>query len=72
MQDENQALQNSTARVRHLVLKGSNEMSSLSKLLSSVMDLIEGCVNAAATNEVHWGARLVLTAALSQFLELEA
>jgi hypothetical protein len=54
------------------VLKGSNEMSSLAKSLSSVMDLIEGCINAAATNEVHWGARLVLTAALSQFLELEA
>jgi hypothetical protein len=71
MQDEHRALQNSTTRVWDLVLKGSNEASSLAVSLSSATDLIEGCVNVEAANGVYWGAQLALTAALSHFPELE-
>jgi hypothetical protein len=38
-------------------------------MLFSTADLIEDCVDAAATNGVHWGG--VLTVALSHFPELE-
>jgi hypothetical protein len=51
---ELRALQNFATQVRHLVLKGSDETSSLS-LVSSTMDLIEGRLDVAATNGVHWG-----------------
>jgi hypothetical protein len=39
-------------------------------MLSSTADLIEDCVDAAATNGVHWGGG-VLTVALSHFPEIE-
>jgi hypothetical protein len=52
---ELRALQSSTTRVRHLVLRGSDETSSLATSLSSAADLIEGRINVAATNGVHWG-----------------
>jgi hypothetical protein len=78
MQDEHweaaiklMALQDSATRVWDLVLKGSNEVSSLVASLSSATDLNKGRVDAAAANGVHWGARLVLHAALSHFPELE-
>jgi hypothetical protein len=46
-------------------------MPSLAVALSLSTELIKGHVNAAAINGVHWGARLVLTAVLSHFPELE-
>jgi hypothetical protein len=78
MQDEHRvavielrALQSSAARVQDLVLKGSDEASSLAASLSSAADLIEGRVQAAAANGVHWGARLALITALLHFPKLE-
>jgi hypothetical protein len=65
------ALQSSTTWDRDLELKGFDEMSSLAASLSLVEDLIEGRVDAAATNRVRWGSWLALTAALSYFSELE-
>jgi hypothetical protein len=56
MQDEHQPLQNLGIRVWNLVLERSGEVPSLAVVLSSTVDLIEGCVDAAATNRVHWGA----------------
>jgi hypothetical protein len=62
MQDEHReavvelrVLWSSTTQVWDLVLKGSNEMSSLAASLSSTADLIEGRVDATTTNGVHWG-----------------
>jgi hypothetical protein len=56
MQDEHQPLQNLGIRVWNLVLERSGEVPSLAVVLSSTVDLIEGCVDAVATNRVHWGA----------------
>jgi hypothetical protein len=53
------------------VLKRSDKASSLVALLSSAVDLIEGHVDAAVANRVHWGARLALITALSHFPKLE-
>jgi hypothetical protein len=55
------------------VLKGSDEASSLVELLSSTVDLIEGHVDATATNGSIWGGGgwLALTATLSHFRKLE-
>jgi hypothetical protein len=54
-----------------LVLDRANEPSSLVAYLSMAAELLEGWVNAAAANEVHWGTQLALVATLSHFLELE-
>jgi hypothetical protein len=60
MQDEHweavavlKALQNSASRVWDLVLKESNETSSLAASLSLVADLIEDRVDDAVANGVH-------------------
>jgi hypothetical protein len=78
VQDEHQeadaklkVLWSSSTWVRDLVLKRSNKTSSLATSLSSAADLIEGHVDVAAANGVHWGVRLVLTAILSHFPEFE-
>jgi hypothetical protein len=78
MQDEHQeavielrALWSSTTQVRDLVLKRSHETSSLAVSLSWTADQVEDRVDTAATNRVHWGARLTLIATLSHFPELE-
>jgi hypothetical protein len=71
MQDEHHALKNLATRVRDLVLKRSSEVPSLATALSSIVDLIEGRVDAAAANEVHWGAQLALVVVLSHFPKLE-
>jgi hypothetical protein len=78
MQDEHQevvielrALRSSATWVWELVLKESDEASSLLVSLSSAADLIEGRVDAVAANEVRWGARLALTAALMHFPKLD-
>jgi hypothetical protein len=71
MQDEHRALQNSATWVRDMFLKRSDEVSYLAVALSSTVDLIEGRVDAATVNGVHWEAWLVLTTVLSHFLEME-
>jgi hypothetical protein len=48
-----------------------DETPSLLVALSSTVEQNEGRVYAAATNGVHWGARLALTTILSHFLEVE-
>jgi hypothetical protein len=46
-------------------------MSSLIASLSSTVDPIEGHVDEAAANGVHWGGRLAITTTLAHFPELE-
>jgi hypothetical protein len=53
------------------VLGGPTGTSSLVTSLSLAVKLIEGHINAMATNGVHWGTQSALTTALSHFLELE-
>jgi hypothetical protein len=38
--------------------------------LSSMIELIEDCIDAAATNGVHWGTRSTLATAMLHFPEL--
>jgi hypothetical protein len=71
MQDELQTLWSSATRIRDLVLERSDETPSLTVALSLIMERIEGRIDAAATNVVHWRAWLVLTVVLSHFAELE-
>jgi hypothetical protein len=54
-----------------MVLKRSDEASSLVAALFSIADLIKGCVDAVVVDGVHWGAQLALTVVLSHFPELE-
>jgi hypothetical protein len=54
-----------------LVLDRADGPSSLAAALSMAAKLLEGHINAAATNGVRWGTRSVLVATLSHFLELE-
>jgi hypothetical protein len=67
MQDELQALRSSATRIWDLVLERSDEMPSLAVALSSTVERIEGRVDAAATNGVHWEPRLALIAVLLHF-----
>jgi hypothetical protein len=53
MQDEHRSLQNSTTRVQDLVLKRSDEASSLVASLCWTADLVKDLVNAAAASGVH-------------------
>jgi hypothetical protein len=57
-------------RVQALVLERSGEAPSLAVVLSLTTDLIEGHIDVAVSNRVHWVTRLVLTAVLSHFLDL--
>jgi hypothetical protein len=54
MQDEYQDEYQAT-RVWDMVVEGSSEAPSLPVALSSVVDLIEGRVDAATANRVLWG-----------------
>jgi hypothetical protein len=56
MRDEHEALQSLAIRGHGLVLGRSNEMNSLAVAWSPSTELIEGHVNVAAINVVHWGA----------------
>jgi hypothetical protein len=67
---ELEALQNSTTRVRDLVLKRADRMSSLGGSLSLAAELIEDRIDATATNGVRLGTRSALAAALLHFLKL--
>jgi hypothetical protein len=53
---ELRTLQSSATWVRDPLLKGFDKMSSLAPSLYSVVDFIEGRVDAMAANGVHWGA----------------
>jgi hypothetical protein len=70
MQDEHQAFQSSVIRIWDLVLQRFDEAPSIVAALSSTTNLIEGRVDAAATNRVHWGGRLALTIVLLHFSKL--
>jgi hypothetical protein len=54
------------------VLGRADGPSSHAASLSTVVELLEGQVDAVVTNGVRWGTRSVLVAALSHFLELDA
>jgi hypothetical protein len=68
---EFETLRSSAARVQELVLDGPRGTSSLATSLSSAVELIEDCVDAAATNRVCWGGGSALSTFLSCFSELE-
>jgi hypothetical protein len=70
--DEWEVLQHPATLVCGPVLGRPKETPPLVVALSVSIELIEGRVNAVAINGVHWGSRLVLTAVLPHFLELEA
>jgi hypothetical protein len=55
-----------------LVLDNADKPSSLAASLSTAVELLEGWIEAAASNGVHWGARSALVVALSHFLELKS
>jgi hypothetical protein len=65
-----EALSNSISQVWDLVLERADGTSSLVALLSSVVELLEDCIDVVATNGICWGTRLALVAAPSHFLEL--
>jgi hypothetical protein len=44
---------------------------SLVASLSSIAELLEGCIDITTANRVRWGTRLALAATLSHFAELE-
>jgi hypothetical protein len=58
-------------RVQDLVLGGIEGPSSLGASMSMVAELLEGRINAVATNGVCWGSRSALVTAVSYFLELK-
>jgi hypothetical protein len=67
-----EALRTLTACVQDLVLDNADEPSNLAACLSVRVELLEGWVDATIANQIHWGTQLVLVAALSHFLKLEA
>jgi hypothetical protein len=67
---EVEALQSSAARDWDLLLEQVDEPSSLVASLSSVVELLEGYIDATPANGVRWGTWSVLAATLSHFSEL--
>jgi hypothetical protein len=67
-----QALHSSTARVRDMLLEQADRPSSLAAPLSSIVELFESRIDAAAGNGGCWGTQSALAATLSHFLELGA
>jgi hypothetical protein len=53
------------------VLDRADGPSSLAASLSTVAGLLEGRIDTAIANGVHWGTRSALVATLLHFLELE-
>jgi hypothetical protein len=45
--------------------------SSLAASMSAPAELLKGRIDAAATNEVHWGSRSALVGPVSHLLELK-
>jgi hypothetical protein len=55
-----------------LVLANVDESFSLAISLSTVVELLEGQIDASTANAVRWGTQSALFAALSHFLELKS
>jgi hypothetical protein len=55
-----------------MVLDRADGLSSQSASLSMAVELLEGWVDAAPSNGVHWGIWSALVTTLVHFLELEA
>jgi hypothetical protein len=72
MDAELEALQTLVVWVQDLVLDNADGPSSLAASLSTVVELLEGQVNAAATNGVRYRTQSALVAALLHFLLLDA
>jgi hypothetical protein len=64
------ALQNSTTRFWDFVLERADGLSSVAVALSLEAELLEGHIDAAATNGVRWGTQSMLAATLSHFSDL--
>jgi hypothetical protein len=68
--DELEALRGSAAWVQYLVLERPDMTSSLVALLSSVAELLKGCIDVAAANRACCSIRSALSATLLHILEL--
>jgi hypothetical protein len=68
---ELEALRTLVAHVRGLVLGNADGSSSMAASLSMVVELLEGRIDTATANGVHWGTRSTLVATLSHFPELK-
>jgi hypothetical protein len=66
---EVEALRASAIWIWDMVLDGASGPSSLAASLSSVVELLEGCIDAATTNGVPWGTQSAFVAALWHFQE---
>jgi hypothetical protein len=60
-------LQSSTARFRGLVLGDADRSSTQVMSMSMVAKLLEGQIDTAAANGVHWGSRSTLVAVVSHY-----
>jgi hypothetical protein len=69
---EREVLQTLAAWIRDLVLDNADGPSSLETSISMVAELLEGWVDVAASNGVHWGTQSALVAALPHFSKVEA
>jgi hypothetical protein len=65
-------LRSSTTRVRDLVLSDIGGSSLMVASMSALTEKLEGQIDAATANGVHWGSCSVLVAAVSHFPELDA
>jgi hypothetical protein len=54
------------------VLDGVDGSSLLATSMSTLAELLESRIDAAATNRVRWGSRTVLVVVVSHFPELDA
>jgi hypothetical protein len=65
-------LRTSAAHVRDLVLDNDDESSSLAASMSTAVELLEGRIDAVATNEVLWGSCSAMVTTISHFSELKS
>jgi hypothetical protein len=54
------------------MLGSADSLSSLEASMSTVAELLEGQIDVAAANRVHWGSCSALVIAVSHFPELKA
>jgi hypothetical protein len=67
---ELEALWSSAVRVQCLVLGDVDGSTSLATSMSTVVEWLEGRIDAATANRVHWGSHSALVAVVSHFPEL--
>jgi hypothetical protein len=65
---ELEALLTTAVRVRDLVLDNADGLSSMAASMSTVVELLEGRIDTAATNRVRWGSHSALVAIVPHFL----